>query len=75
MPLNLTKYVSAQTARQSSERVNEGSAGITVDTLVVNMGAPYRAGAFMSEGDDDLPIATHPDSWPGCQARAHRMSF
>jgi hypothetical protein len=50
----------------SQERATEGSEGITVNTLVVNMGFRYGAGAFVLEDDaETLPLAQDPGRWTG----------
>jgi putative polyketide hydroxylase len=62
----LADYTSEQAALLSQERATEGSEGITVNTLVVNMGFRYGAGAFVLEDDaETLPLAQDPGRWTG----------
>lgn len=69
----LADYTTEQTALLSEQRQTEGSAGITVDPIIVNMGYRYSAGAFVwEEGAENLPLAQKPDQWkgePGTHAR------
>lgn len=59
-------YTAGQVALLSQQRQNEGSDGITVDPLIVNMGYRYSAGAIAHEaGDEQLPLAQSPDRWKG----------
>src|SRR6266571_2726898 len=51
-------YTAEQTALLSEQRRTEGSAGITVDPFILNMGYRYREGALVREaGDENLPLA------------------
>ncbi|MGI8553692.1 MAG: FAD-dependent monooxygenase [Dehalococcoidia bacterium] len=62
----LADYTSEQAVLLSQQRANEGSEGITVNTLIINMGYRYRAGALVREEDDGhLPLVQHPDRWTG----------
>ncbi len=62
----LADYTAEQSALLSQQRATEGSAGVTVDPLVLNMGYRYSAGAIVQEeGDEHLPLAQHPDRWRG----------
>ena len=62
----LADYTSEQVALLSQERMTEGSEGITVNTLIVNMGYRYGAGAFVLEdGAETLPLAQDPERWTG----------
>jgi putative polyketide hydroxylase len=62
----LADYTAEQTALLSQQRQTEGSAGITVDPFILNMGYRYSAGAIVrEEGDEHLPLAQHPDRWKG----------
>jgi len=59
-------YTAEQTALLSQQRATEGSAGVTVDPVVVNTGYCYREGAIVREaGDENLPLAQRPDQWKG----------
>lgn len=59
-------YTAEQTALLSQQRQTEGSAGITVDPFIINAGYRYSAGAIArEEGDENLPLAQHPDRWKG----------
>ncbi len=62
----LADYTSEQAALLSQERATEGSEGITVNTLIVNMGCRYQAGAVVLEDDAEaLPLAQDPQRWTG----------
>jgi len=62
----LADYIAGQTALLSQQRATEGSAGVTVDPFVLNMGYRYSAGDIArEEGDEHLPLAQHPDRWKG----------
>jgi putative polyketide hydroxylase len=61
----LADYTVEQVALLSQQRKNEGSEGITVDTLAINMGYRYRVGAIVPEDDKNLPYARRPDLWMG----------
>jgi putative polyketide hydroxylase len=62
----LADYTSEQAALLSQERAAEGSAGITVNTLILSMGYRYSAGAFVLEnGAEALPLAQDPAWWTG----------
>jgi len=62
----LADYTSEQAALLSEQRETEGSAGITVDTFIINLGYRYSAGAIVPEaGDDQLPLAQNPHQWSG----------
>src|SRR6266566_3295801 len=62
----LADYTAEQTALLSQQRRTEGSAGITVDPFILNMGYRYREGALVrEEGEENLPLAQHPDQWKG----------
>ena len=59
-------YTAEQVALLSQQRQTEGSAGITVDLVMLNAGYRYSAGAIArEEGDENLPLAQHPDRWKG----------
>jgi putative polyketide hydroxylase len=59
-------YTAEQVALLSQQRQTEGSAGITVDTFTIVMGYRYSTGAIVREaGDENLPLAQHPDQWKG----------
>lgn len=51
----------------SQERMTEGSEGITVDTLAINMGYRYDAGAAIvpETGSEHLPLFQRPERWTG----------
>src|SRR5947209_16875353 len=62
----LADYTAEQVALLSHQRQTEGSAGITVDLVMLNAGYRYSAGAIArEEGDEHLPLAQHPDRWKG----------
>jgi len=62
----LADYTSEQAALLSQERATAGSEGITVNTLIVNMGYRYGAGAIAREdGDETLPLVQAPEQWTG----------
>jgi len=62
----LADYTAEQVALLSQQRQTEGSAGITVDLVMLNAGYRYSAGAIArEEGDENLPLAQHPDQWKG----------
>jgi putative polyketide hydroxylase len=61
----LADYTVEQVALLSRQRQNEGSKGITVDTLAINMGYRYSVGAIVSEDDKNLPLVQRPDLWMG----------
>jgi putative polyketide hydroxylase len=61
----LADYTVEQVALLSQQRKNEGSEGITVDTLAINMGYRYSVGAIVSEDDKNLPLVQRPDLWMG----------
>lgn len=62
----LADYTAEQAALLSQQRSTEGSAGITVDTIAINMGYRYEKGALVQEeGHEHLPLAQHPDRWKG----------
>jgi putative polyketide hydroxylase len=62
----LADYTAEQMALLSEQRQTEGSAGITVDPIIVNMGYRYSAGAIVrEEGDENLPLFQHPEQWQG----------
>src|SRR2546421_7442554 len=62
----LADYTAEQTALLSEQRQTEGSAGITVDPFILNIGYRYSTGAIVrEEGDENLPLVQHPDRWKG----------
>ena len=62
----LADYTAEQMALLSQQRQTEGSDGITVDTIIVNTGYRYSAGAIArEEGDEHLPLAQAWDQWKG----------
>jgi putative polyketide hydroxylase len=62
----LADHTAEQVALLSQQRQTEGSAGITVDLVMLNAGYRYNAGAIArEEGDENLPLALHPDRWKG----------
>jgi putative polyketide hydroxylase len=62
----LADYTAEQMALLSEQRQTEGSAGITVDPVTVNMGYRYNAGAIVPEtGTENLPLVKAPDQWKG----------
>ncbi|MFS0615972.1 FAD-dependent monooxygenase [Lederbergia ruris] len=59
-------YTVEQVVTLSQQREHEGSDGITVSTLHVNMGYRYQDGAFVPEADGkNLPIVQSPELWTG----------
>ncbi len=59
-------YTAEQSALLSEQRQTEGSAGITVDAVIINMGYRYSAGAIVrEEGNENLPLVQQPDRWTG----------
>ncbi|MDR9857455.1 FAD-dependent monooxygenase [Paenibacillus sp. VCA1] len=59
-------YTTEQVVRLSQQRQHEGSEGITVNTLHVNMGYRYPEGAIVPEADgQNLPYAQSPELWTG----------
>lgn len=54
-----------QVTMLSQQRQNEGSAGITVDTLTVNMGYRYQEGTIIPESKKELPNMQSPLNWNG----------
>ncbi|WP_213585309.1 FAD-dependent monooxygenase [Paenibacillus sp. J2TS4] len=59
-------YTVEQVVTLSQQREHEGSDGITVSTLHVNMGYRYQDGAFVPEADGkNLPIVQSPELWKG----------
>ena len=59
-------FTTEQAALLSKQRQTEGSEGITVDPVIVNVGYRYSAGAIVrEEGDENLPLAQHPNRWKG----------
>lgn len=62
----IADYTVEQVALLSQQRQTEGSAGITVDAIMVNTGYRYKAGAFVWEaGNEQLPLVQRPDQWRG----------
>jgi hypothetical protein len=63
----LADYIVEQVALLSQERTTEGSEGITVSTLLLNMGYRYNAGAAIvrEAGDENLPLIQQPEQWKG----------
>ena len=62
----LADYTAEQVALLSRQRQTEGSAGITVDLVMLNAGYRYSAGAIAREaGDENLPLAKPPAQWKG----------
>src|SRR6266550_2394232 len=62
----LADYTAEQVALLSQQRQTEGSAGITVDLVMLNAGYRYSAGAIArEEGDENLPLAKPPAQWKG----------
>lgn len=62
----ITDYTVDQVVMLSQQREHEGSDGITVSTLDVNMGYRYQDGAFVPEADvQNLPIVQSPELWTG----------
>jgi putative polyketide hydroxylase len=59
-------YTAEQAALLSQERETEGSAGITVDIVILNAGYRYSAGAIVREaGAEKLPLSQVPEQWKG----------
>ena len=62
----IADYTAEQAAKLSQERETEGSAGITVDIVIMNAGYRYREGTIVQEeGDEHLPLAQPPEQWRG----------
>lgn len=63
----LADYTVEQVALLSQERATEGSEGVTVHTLAINMGYRYGAGAAIvpEAGDEQLPLVQDPARWTG----------
>lgn len=62
----IADYTVEQVVMLSQQREHEGTDGITVNTLHVNMGYRYPDGAFIPEGDgQNLPLVQQPESWTG----------
>src|SRR5947209_10581356 len=62
----LADYTAEQMALLSQQRQTEGSAGITVDPVIVNTGCRYSQGAIVrEEGDENPPPIQHPARWKG----------
>jgi putative polyketide hydroxylase len=63
----LADTIVEQVALLSQERMTEGSEGITVNTLVLNMGYRYNAGAAIVQeaGVESLPLLQLPERWTG----------
>ena len=62
----LADYTAEQVALLSQQRQTEGSAGITVDLVMLNAGYRYSAGAIArEESDEKLPLAQRPHRWKG----------
>lgn len=62
---SVADFTVEQVTLLSQQRQNEGSAGISVDTLIVNMGYRYNAGAIVQEDDENLSLVQSPDWWTG----------
>lgn len=59
-------YTVEQVVMLSQQREHEGSDGITVNTLHVNMGYRYQDGAIVQEtGGQNLPVIQSPELWTG----------
>lgn len=59
-------YTTEQVVMLSQQREHEGSDGITVNTLHVNMGYRYPEGALLPEsGGENLPNVQSPELWKG----------
>lgn len=59
-------YTAEQVVMLSQQRETEGSEGITVNTLHVNMGYRYPEGAIVPEsGGENLPNVQSPELWTG----------
>lgn len=61
----LADFTVEQVTLLSQQRFNEGSEGITVDTLAINMGFRYNVGAIVQENDENLPLVQRPEFWTG----------
>ncbi len=63
----LADYTVEQVTLLSQERFTEGSEGITVNTLLLNMGYRYSTGAAIvpEAGDEQLPLFQQPTWWTG----------
>lgn len=62
----LADYTVEQVVLLSQQRQNKGSEGVMVDTLAINMGYRYSAGAIVQEEDDEnLPLIQNPEQWTG----------
>lgn len=59
-------YTVEQVVMLSQQREHEGSEGITVNTLHINMGYRYQGGAIVPEaGAKSLPLVQSPELWTG----------
>lgn len=59
-------YTVEQVVMLSQQREHDGSEGITVNTLHVNMGYRYQGGAIVPEaGAKNLPLVQSPELWTG----------
>lgn len=59
-------YTVEQVVMLSQQREHDGSEGITVNTLHVNMGYRYQGGAIVPEaGAKSLPLVQSPELWTG----------
>jgi putative polyketide hydroxylase len=61
----IADFTVEQVTLLSQERESAGSEGITVSTLLVNMGYRYRTGAVVQEDEGHLPLVQHPTQWTG----------
>lgn len=62
----IADYTVEHVVKLSQQREQEGSDGITVNTLHVNMGYRYQEGAIVPEaGGQNLPLAQSPALWRG----------
>lgn len=62
----LADYTTEQMALLSQQRQTQGSAGITVDPMIVHTGYRYNAGAVAREkGAEQLPLILPPAQWKG----------
>lgn len=62
----IATYTVEQVIKLSQQREQEGSEGITVNTLHVNMGYRYQDGAIVPEaGGENLPLVQSPELWTG----------
>ncbi|CAG7608881.1 4-methyl-5-nitrocatechol 5-monooxygenase [Paenibacillus solanacearum] len=62
----IADYTVEQVIKLSQQRSQEGSEGITVNTLHLNMGYRYPIGAIVPEADGgDLPRVQSPELWRG----------